>query len=388
MLSSVHFFVDMFGNMLPSLLPAIRSEFTLSLSLGGLVLAILTLSANGVQMLTGHTRADKTTPLLLHLGLVLSASICLLAVLPKSGVGLLLLIVLAIVSGGGIAIAHPECLRAVYALTAVPPTISTSVFMTGGFVGYAFGGAISTILVSKFRFNGLYPLLLCPILGILMVIFLKIRMAVELKTTGANNQNLTNKRLPFSTAVTKGLPFWLVMAMGIPAAISTTILANLIPTHLNELGLELTFGGFSTTVYGIGGAVGTVVWAAVAHRKGELLCSTIALFLVVPFLIPYLLLMDNRAAVWLLFGAGFYSFSAYILTITLARHATGLNLGQRMGFIVGGTWALANIVFMALVPAAERFGTYLILKITPLGYLLSGIFGLLIILKTRSRNPA
>jgi FSR family fosmidomycin resistance protein-like MFS transporter len=378
----------MFGNMLPSLLPAIRSEFTLSLSLGGLILAILTLSANGVQMLTGHTRADKTTPLLLHLGLVLSASICLLAVLPKSGAGLLLLIVLAIVSGGGIAIAHPEGLRAVYALTAVPPTISTSVFMTGGFVGYAFGGAISTILVSKFRFNGLYPLLLCPILGILMVIFLKIRMAVEPKTTGANNQNLTDNRLPFSTAVTKGLPFWLVMAMGIPAAISTTILANLIPTHLNELGFELTFGGFSTTVYGIGGAVGTVVWAAVAHRKGELLCSTIALFLVVPFLLPYLLLMDNRIAVWLLFGAGFYSFSAYILTITLARHATGLNLGQRMGFIVGGTWALANIVFMALVPAAERFGTYLILKITPFGYLLSGIFGLLIILKTRSRNPA
>ena len=368
----------MFGNMLPSLLPAIRSEFTLSLSLGGLVLAILTLSANGVQMLTGHTRADKTTPLLLHLGLVLSASICLLAVLPKSGAGLLLLIVLAIVSGGGIAIAHPEGLRAVYALTAVPPTISTYVFMTGGFVGYAFGGAISTILVSKFRFNGLYPLLLCPILGILMVIFLKIRMAVELKTTNANNQNLADKRLPF----------WLVMAMGIPAAISTTILANLIPTHLNELGFELTFGGFSTTVFGIGGAVGTVVWAAVAHRKGELLCSTIALFLVVPFLLPYLLLMDNRAAVWLLFGTGFYSFSAYILTITLACHATGLNLGQRMGFIVGGTWTLANIVFMALVPAAERFGIYLILEITPFGYLLSGIFGLLIILKTRSHIPA
>ena len=380
-LSGVHFLIDMFGNMLPSLLPAVRAEFSLSLSLGGFVLAVVVLSANGIQLLTGHTRANKTTPLLLHLGLFLAASICLLAALPKSGEGLLLLLVLAIVSGGGIAIAHPESLRAVYSLATIPSSIGTAVFMTGGFIGYACGGAISTILVSKFGLNGLYPLLLCPVVGILMVVLLKINLAVEPK------ENNTNKIPPGSPSPVS-LSFWPVVAMGIPAAISTTILANLVPTRLNELGFDLTFGGFSTTVYGIGGAVGTIVWAAIAHRKGELICSTIALFLVTPFLLPYLFLMDNKPAVLLLFGAGFYSFSAYILLITLARHATGLNLGQRMAFIVGGTWAVANIVFMALAPAAEHLGTHLILAITPFGYLFSGILGLLIILKTSSRIPA
>jgi len=376
-LSGVHFLVDMFGNMLPSLLPAVRVEFTLTLSVGGLVLAVLTISANAVQVLTGHTRADKTAPLFLHLGLALAASICLLAILPRSGAGLPLLVLLAIVSGCGIAIAHPESLRGVYSLDAIPPSISTAVFMTGGFIGYACGGAISTILASRFGLRGLYPLILCPIAGILATILLKIRLTVDPQQTGADDKNVTKRPLPF----------WLVMTMGIPAATSTTILANLVPTRLGELGFGLTFGGFSTTVFGIGGAVGTLVWAALAHRKGELLCSTIALFLVIPFLLPYLLLMDNQTAVWLLFGAGFYSFSAYILTITLARHATGLNLGQRMGFIVGGTWAIANIVFMALVSVGERLGTHLLLALSPLGYLFSGILGLFIILKFRRRPP-
>ena len=374
-LSGVHFLLDMFGNMLPSLLPTIRTEFVLSLSLGGLVIAVLTLSANGVQIFSGYTRADKTTPLLLHTGLVLAAGVCLLAVLPKSVAGFWLLALLALISGCGIAIAHPEGLRSIYSLDRIPPAISTAVFMTGGFVGFAFGGTVSTVLVSRFGLQGLCPLILCPAGGILMAILLKIRMAVEPRKSNTNEADVTGSYLPF----------WLVMAMGLPAAVSTTLLAALLPTRLSELGFSLTFGGFSITVLGLGGAVGSFIWASVAHRKGELLCSTIALFLVIPFLLPYLVLMDNRIAVWLLSGTGFFSFSAYILTITLARHAAGLNLGQRMGVIVGGTWALANIVFMALVPVAEHFGTHTVLTLTPFGYLFSGILGLAIILKTRTR---
>jgi len=54
-----------------------------------------------------------------------------------------------------------------------------------------------------------------------------------------------------------------------------------------------------------------------------------------------------------------------------------------MGFMVGGTWALANIVFMVLLPVVEYFGTNVILKFTPLGYLCSGAFGLFIVLKAQ-----
>ncbi len=373
-LAGVHFLVDMFASMLPAILPAIMAEFSLSLSLGGLVLAALLMTSNGVQPLIGHMRAGKRRPLFLHLGLILAAAICLLGALPRGGSAFAIMIFLAVVSGCGVAIVHPEGLRAVHWLRRIPPAISTAVFMAGGFLGYASGGAVSAFLVSRFGLKGLYPLALCPLIGIILVIFLRIRLAVERKVRKKNE------------ARTGGncLPFWLIMAMAMPAAVSTLVLANLLPTVLDELDFELTFGGFSTMMFGLGGAAGSFVWAAIAHRKGELRCSIAALFLVVPFLVAYLLLINNRMAICILFAVGFCAIAAYILMITLSRYATGLSLGQRMGFIAGGTWALAGIVFMALLPVAEHFGTNVILKFTPLGYLFSGLFGLFVMSKAKS----
>jgi FSR family fosmidomycin resistance protein-like MFS transporter len=363
----------LFASMLPAILPAIRAEFSLSLSLGGLVLAVMLMASNGVQPLIGHMRADKRRPLFLHLGLILAVSICLLGALPRGSGAFSLIILLAVVSGCGIAIVHPEGLRAVHRLKRLPPAVSTAVFMAGGFLGYASGGAVSAYLVSQFGLQGLYPLALCPVIGIILVIFLRVRLAVEPKVQNKSDTRTEENRLPF----------WLIMAMAMPAAVSTTVLANLLPTVLNELGFELTFGGYSTSMFGLGGAIGSFVWANIARKKDEMKCSIAALFLVVPFLMAYLLLINNRRAIWLLFGAGFCAIAAYILMITLSRHAKGLNLGQRMGFMLGGTWALANIVFMALLPAAEYFGTDVILKFTPLGYLCSGLLGLFVMFKLR-----
>jgi len=373
-LAGVHFLIDMYASMLPAILPAIRAEFSLSLSLGGLMLAVMLMTSNGIQPLIGHLRAEKRRPLFLHLGLILAVSICLLGALPRGSGAFSLIILLAVVSGCGIAIVHPEGLRAVHWLRRIPPAISTAVFMAGGFLGYASGGAVSAFLVSRFGLKGLYPLAFCPVIGIVMVKFLRIRLAVERKARNKDEARTEESRLPF----------WLIMAMAMPAAVSTTVLANLLPTVLNELGFELTFGGLSTTMFGLGGAVGSFVWANLAGKKGELNCSIAALFLVVPFLVAYLVFINNRMAIWILFGVGFCAIAAYILMITLSRYATGLKLGQRMGFMVGGTWALANIVFMALLPVAEHFGSNVILKFTPLGYLCSGAFGLFIMLKAKS----
>jgi len=381
-LAGVHFIIDLFASMLPAILPAIRAEFSLSLSLGGLVLAVMLMTSNGIQPLVGHMRADKRKPLFLHLGLILAVCICLLGALPRGSGAFSLIILLAVVSGCGIAIVHPEGLRAVHRLKRLPPAVSTAVFMAGGFLGYASGGAVSAYLVSRYGLKGLYPLALCPVIGIVMVILLRVRLAVEHKSSNRNKDGASQNQLPF----------WLIMAMAMPAAVSTTVIANLLPTVLNEFDFDLTFGGFSATMFGLGGAIGSFVWANIARKKDELKCSIAALFLVIPFIVIYLIFINNRAAIWLLFGAGFCAIAAYILMITLSRHAKGLSLGQRMGFMVGGTWALANIVFMALLPAAEHFGSNAILKFTPLGYLFSALFGLFIIWKakspTRTKLPA
>lgn len=364
--------------MLPAILPAVLAEFSLSLSKGGLVMAVMYLTCNGVQPLTGHLRANKRRPLFLYLGLILGTVICLLGVLPRGSGAFGGMVLLAVVSGFGIAIVHPEGLRGVHRLRSIKPAVSTAVFMAGGFLGYASGGAISAFLVSRFGLQGLYPLMLCPLVGIVLVLLLRVRLAVERTVyykDAAQQEGAVREPPP--------LPFWSILLMAMPAAVSTTIIASLLPTALNELGYGLTFGGLSATVFGLGGAIGSFVWAHIAHKKGEFKCSVAALFLTIPFLALYLAFINSRMAIWILFGAGFCAISAYILMITLSRTAAGLTLGQRMGFMVGGTWGLAYVIFMALLPAAERFGSDVILKFSPFGYLFSGIFGIYLILKSK-----
>ncbi|MEN6577862.1 MAG: hypothetical protein ABFD90_16070, partial [Phycisphaerales bacterium] len=106
---------------------------------------------------------------------------------------------------------------------------------------------------------------------------------------------------------------------------------------------------------------------------GDLTCSAWAFLLSFPFMTLYMVFAPHRAAAWLLFGVGFSSMSAYILTITLAREARGSNLGHRMAMIVGGTWGISMIAFLALAAVADYVGTGPILKLTPAGYLLSGV---------------
>jgi FSR family fosmidomycin resistance protein-like MFS transporter len=373
-LAGVHFLIDMFASMLPAILPAIRVEFGLSLSLGGLVLVALRITSNGLQPLIGHIRAQKRRPLLIHLGLILAIFVCLLGIIPKGGNTYFWVLLFSGVSGVGIAMVHPEGLRAVHRLKRIQPAVGTAVFMAGGFLGFAGGGAVSAYLVSHYGLPGLYVLALCPVIGIVLMILLRIRLAVEPKEPKKNEIRTEDR----------GLPFWLIMAMAIPAAVSTMILASLLPTVLNELGFELTFGGLSATMFGLGGAVGSFVWAKLADKKGELRCTILALFLVIPFLVVYLMFLDHAAAIWLLFGAGFFTVAAYILMITLARHALGFGLGRRMGFIVGGTWAFADIVFLGLLPVAEYFSSDFVLKFSPIGYVISGVIGLIILFKYKN----
>ncbi len=367
-LSGGHFLVDMFGNVLPAILPAIRREFTISLSVGGFVLAALTLTSNGVQLLTGHMRSGKTRPLFLHVGMILAAGICLMALAPRSPAGVVLLIGFGIVSGSGIAIAHPEGLRGVHTLDRIPPALSTAVFMTSGFFGFASGGAISAVLVESYGLKGLYPLILCPIVGILAIVLSRVHLAVD----GKEAQTTDRRAVPRSN----GLAFWRVLSIGLPAAVSTTFVLLLIPTYLDDLGFGLAFGGFSTAMFGWGGVIGPFVWAVIAHRKGDLPSAAWAFLLSIPFAILYFMFVESRAAAWLLFGVGFSSMAAYILTITLAREASGLRLGQRMAFVVGGTWGIATVIFLILAPVADRVGAGPVLKLTPAGYLVSGLLAL------------
>ena len=378
-LTSVHFLADLFAGMLPAIVPAIRNKFALSLSLGFSLIVILNLTCNGVQMLTGHMRAKKTTPFFMHIGLMLSATICLLGIISPTPSAYAIIVILMIVSGIGIAVSHPEALRAVHTLDGIAPAMTTAFFMAGGVVGYALGGWVSAMLVEKQGFPGLYPLFFCAFIGITLIILLRIRLAVE--TDGKIGQILKKHNCQ--------LPFALVMAISIPVATSTTIITWTLPTRLAQLHFDLSFGGFSQMTFGMGAAIGSFLWATIARKKSELVITIASLSLGIPFLYAYFAFIETRWMVVFLFIAGFCSSASFPLIVTMARHALGSTLGGRMGFAVGGSWMLATVVFLLLSFLAGKYITlHTILLLAPAGYIIAAIVAIFALRKNNIKQLA
>jgi len=371
-------FTDSFLPMIPAILPELRRQFALSLTKGVAVIFALQLAANLIQLLTGHLRSTEKRPLISLIGLALVGSLSLVGLVPGPPIALPIIIILAVLTGCGDGMYNPEGLRAIHRLHRIPPALGSSLFLSSGFAGFAFGAWASAFLLTRFGLKGLLILPLFPLASLAIIVLLRVRLFVE--------QIPANENAPLS--VQKPLPLWPVVVMATIAAISSNIISWLTPTRLNELGFELTFGGFAVTMFCLGAMFGSFFWAAAAHKFGDIPCSIIAVLLGTPLTILYLLNIEARAAVWLLFALGFCSLAGYSLMVTMARRAGAANLGRRISIIIGGVWGIACLAMMALGPVADRFGVKFVLNFAPLGYLLAALVGLAILLHTRSRRPA
>jgi len=373
-LAAVHFLADVFPGMMHSVLPAIQGEFMLNIVLGGIFLGAFNFACNWMQVLTGHLRAERTRPLYMYLGLMFAAMICLLPVLPRATASFPWMVALAVVCGCGVAIIHPEALRAVHAMDRISPATSTAVFMAGGILGFALGGRYSTELVSYFGgVRGLFPLAVCPIFCILALAFLKVPLAVEPRAVRGQ---------PAPTGAPR-LPFWPIMAMAMLAGISTSTVVWIVPLRLEELGFPLTFGGYTVMMFSLGAGLGFFWWAAAARRLHHTTCTVLSVSLGIPLIIAYALTVEHCGAVWFLFAASFCAYGSYPLMVSVARNASGPRLGQRMGLMVGGTWGISSLFLMALAPVADRFGKQAILFWSWTGYALACAAGVYLLFRMR-----
>jgi len=376
-LSMVHFLADVFPGMMHSVLPRIQAEFALDIVLGGVLLGVFNFASNWGQVFTGHLRSERTTPMFMYLGLMFAASICLLAVLPRDTGAFPAMLVLAVICGGGVAIIHPEALRAIHALDRISPATSTAIFMIGGIFGFALGGKYCTELVAYFDgVKGLFPLAVCPILCIPIVLLLRVRLAVESSGRPESRNRRDQNRLSF----------WPVMLMATLAGISTCTVVWIVPQKLALDGFELTFGGYSVMMFSLGGGAGAFFWAAAANRFGDLLCTLVSILLGVFLTAVYAALIGQQQAVWLLFAASFCAFGSYPLLVSMGRIAAGPRLGRRMGLMVGGTWGIASLFPMALAPVAKHYGVGTILLWSPAGYAAACLVCLHIMLRFRTTD--
>lgn len=378
--AAIHFLADMFGGMLPAILPAIRDEFNFSLKLGLIIVSTHYISCNVFQVLTGHLREKETKPLFLIWGIFFAASLSLMGILPADSpkyqwLNYSIILLLTLLSGYGISILHPESFRAVHSLKKLPAATTTAIFMAFGFIGFASGGYIAAYLVANVGFPGLLIMLTGPVIAIILIKTLNIKLAVEDKREKHQTANVHDV----------GINFWWLWLIAIPSGIATTFLMALLPTHLNNLGYSLEFGGFSTMMMGLGGAAGSFLFGWYSHKRSELKTAAFTLIAGVPLFYLYLSLIESKTFVVLLFIAGFLSVAAFPLIITLARYGTGLNLGHRMGIMLGGSWGLASVILMAAGPLVEKIGIMPVLWTMPAGYLIAGLIAVKVYRDNRER---
>ncbi len=367
-LTGLHLISDMFPGYMPAILTPIREHFGLSLTAGIALLTVLNLVTNGMQVATGHLRGDRRKPFFMPIAFLLTAALCLLYAVPTGSLAWPLLLMLMIVGGTGVALFHPESMRAIHGLLLIPSRMKTPIIMMGGYFGFCGGGWLGAYLVQRWGFKGLLVLLPVAAAACAVVFLVRFRLAVESDVSDRDAEKTS-------------LPFWSLFLIAVPVCTGTTIVVMLLPTHTNLLGLGLEFGGRSSFLFGAGIGTGGVLWGMVARRKGELSISVISIFLGIPFLILYLAYAEFRAAIWVLLLCGFCFGGGYPMIVSLARHAAGMNLGGRMGWMLGGVWGIASATVLLLAPFAEyaeqaHGNLTLVMYVACAFFAISGIHGL------------
>ncbi|NQU63273.1 MAG: hypothetical protein HQ517_03170 [SAR324 cluster bacterium] len=223
----------------------------------------------------------------------------------------------------------------------------------GGFLGAAFGQVVSAVFVQEQGLTGLYWLLVFPGAALALILIFRIRLAVE---TDHRDQSDMHGQEQYR--------FWRVFTMSLVSASSVFLLLWFVPQRLNELGFDLGFGGFTLMLFTISSAAGSFFWGWAAHKKGQMFCARTAMIINIPLVASYLFFMKYSWAAWILLGSGFCGTGAYVMMVTMARSAIGLKIGQRVGLLVGGTWAVAGAVSLLLSP----LGLKTILWFSPVGF--------------------
>jgi FSR family fosmidomycin resistance protein-like MFS transporter len=378
-LSLTHAVTDIFVGMIAPVIVPMRDRYGLSLGMLIFVTSLLGFSANIFQIPIGCLRARWRDSRLICLGAMLAATAVFIPNLPPGAARVTLMSAIAVLSGLGVAVVHPEGLRALHGLDAISASLSTAIFMVAGFMGFAGGALLSATLTAHFGLESLKWVYLAAPVSAAALWLSGLRLPLDTETNQPAESPETHDNIPV-------VPFVPVFIMATVLATCSQIQATLLPSYLHdEAGLPLPFSGLSFTLFGIGGTIGAITWGALAPRIGHLRVLLFSSFAGAPLTALYLLLAPrSQAAAALLAFTGFIVYTGFPLCITLARYASSsLRFGQRMGIISGGTWGIAAVVLWILGPLAEKTGMGPLLHLIWVGYLATGFLTVVVIRRQR-----
>jgi len=333
-LTFLHFFVDFYAGLLPPLAePTLTEHLGTTLGWVMIVLGIGGIVVNAIQPISAALLPKKGFPPLL---IIAPALACIISLIGFS-TSIAVFAALTIAAYAGIGVLHPEGILMAQALSGSRQGVGTAVFISGGFLGYSFGGWVGGAWASQWKLAGFWLLGIPVVIGVVLV------LVTKLHRYEADTKNSTPSHIRHS------IPFAWVLALTICVTISVTLVAYLITPYLvRRFGPRGQYwGGTEILTFGIAGAIGSYLWGHIAEHRSKCRMIIITQAASLPFF--YLLLNASSPEIVPLWGGflGFFTGAIFPTIVVLGRGSPGEATRLRAGLLIGGTWGTGMIAVIA-----------------------------------------
>lgn len=349
-LTVAHVGTDLFQAAVPALIPFFVAERGMTYADAGLLVLAGSLASSVMQPLAGAVGDRVRAAWLQPLGLVLTGGGLLAATMLDSFAA----IAVALLLGGlGVAIFHPEAIRATRAAAAASPGAALGVFALGGNIGFALGPSLVVPLGAAYGIEAAGAVAVIPLAGALLLGRGVPSGHAEPAADGAAALPVPSDWRTFGFAT-----------LGATAAAGVLFgLMAFAPVWFDRtLGAGVGLGSAAVTGMLLAGAAGTYAAGTLGDRHGRRPVVLISVLALVP-LSAVLPLTGPLLAVVLLVVIGLVLEGVFYPLVIVAqdglpRHA-GLAAGMALGLSVGiaaGTTSLLGVLVDASGPVAALWG--------------------------------
>jgi FSR family fosmidomycin resistance protein-like MFS transporter len=333
------------------MLPFFIAAYDLSYAAAAGIVFATNMTSSIVQPLFGHAADRFSKPWLLSIGLMLA------------GMGLALtgilqsyrwIMILAVVSGIGIAAYHPEAARLVNFAAGTKKGAAMSLFGVGGTTGFAIGPLLITTALLQWGLKG-------SLILIVPVTIMSLVVASQFSTFESLEAN-RNRELSASDAEAykeNWGAFGLLSITVIGKSILFYGLNTFIPIYwINGLNQSKAAGAMALTIFASSGIFGTLLGGSLADRMGQKKVILLGCFGLTLFL-PMLILFKNVQLVTLLLvPIGLMLSATYSPTIVLGQNYLPNRVGLSSGVTLGLAVAIGGGAAPIIGKIADIYGIW------------------------------
>jgi len=346
-LSLGHLITDIYQGALPTILPFLKENLSLSYTMAGIILMTANITSSLIQPLLGFLSDKQGKPLLLPLGCLCAGLGFSLLSLPSNTI---LVLGLVILSGFGVASYHPEGYKTASYFTGGNKATGMAIFSVGGNLGFALGPILAIFIIQYLGFSSL-PSIIIPSLVFPAIIFFYWNQI----TSGNVKRSLPQEavdEIPKATYVSIVILVGIVMMR---SWIQMGLMSYIPFYYINYLKGDPLHAGALVSMFLAGGVLGTLGGSPLADRWGHRRYLILSMFLAT-LVLPLVFIVKGIMLFAVLGLLGMILISTFTVTVVMAQHLLPRHLGIASGLMVGFAIGAGGVCVTLLGVIADHFG--------------------------------